>query len=152
MELGSTRLDQSAVREGVWTEFVIKRGNREAAEISLKLALADASLNKAYKEALKKALEPHERMLAIYKKGSDIPEALAKKVNDAGALVFAQMIVQDWKGPTKKGAALPYSPEACLKLFEEFPELREQAEAEAAKHERYRVAVLEEAGGNSQTA
>lgn len=148
MELGRTKIDNNAVREGVWQDFLIVSPGREAVELKLRIALADAGMNASYKAALRKALEPYERMLALYKKATDIPEALAKKVNEAGRRVFVEQIVTGWEGITKNGQPLPYSPDACLQLFEEYPELLAQVEAEASKHERFRTAILEEASGN----
>ncbi|MCC6425645.1 MAG: hypothetical protein IT435_02370 [Phycisphaerales bacterium] len=148
MEIGKTRLDMDAVRNGVWTEFVLPGVDGEPVEVSLRLALADAGVNTAYKEALKKSLEPFERLLALYKKGSDIPPALSKKINDVGRQVFVEQIVTDWKGPMKGDKPQPYSPEGCLALFNEYPELLAQAEGEATKFSRYRTAILEEAAGN----
>lgn len=148
MELGRSKIDPALVRDGIWTEFLIIDSTREPVTIKLKMALADAQMNPRYKEALRKGLEPFERMLSLYKKATEIPTTLATKINEIGRRVFVEQIVVDWEGPTKNGSPLPYSPDACLLLFEEYPELLAQAEAEASKFERYRVAVLEEASGN----
>jgi len=148
MELGRSKIDPALVRDGIWTEFLIVGADREPVTIKLKMALADAQMNPRYKEALRKGLEPFERMLSLYKKATEIPTTLATKINEIGRRVFVEQIVVDWEGPTKNGSPLPYSPDACLLLFEEYPELLAQAEAEASKFERYRVAVLEEASGN----
>jgi len=148
MELGRSKIDPALVRDGIWTEFLIVGADREPVTIKLKMALADAQMNPRYKEALRKGLEPFERMLSLYKKATEIPTTLATKINEIGRRVFVEQIVVDWEGPTKNGQPMPYSPDACLLLFEEYPELLAQAEAEASKFERYRVAVLEEASGN----
>lgn len=73
MEIGKTRIDPTAVREGVWTEFLVVGPDREPVTIKLKMALADAQVNPAYRAALRKALEPHERLLALYKEGERHP-------------------------------------------------------------------------------
>lgn len=148
MELGRSKIDPALVRDGIWTEFLIVGADREPVTIKLKMALADAQMNPRYKEALRKGLEPFERMLSLYKKATEIPTTLATKINEIGRRVFVEQIVVDWEGPTKNGQPMPYSPDACLLLFEEYPELLSQAEAEASKFERYRVTVLEEASGN----
>lgn len=148
MELGRSKIDPTLVREGIWTEFLIVGPDREPVTIKLKMAMADAQMNPRYKEALRKGLEPYERMLSLYKKATEIPTSLAQKINDIGRRVFVEQIVLDWEGPTKSGQPLTYTPDACIALFEEYPELMSQAEAEASKFERYRVAVLEEASGN----
>lgn len=149
MKIGSTKIDPQAVAEGVWTEFVLKGPDRTPVEISLKMAFASVHSNPIYKTKLRAGMTPFERLLSMYEKASEIPEVLAKKINDAGMKVFAECIVTDWKGPTgNDGQPAPYSPEGLTALFEEYPELREQAQVEAAKHERYRVKVLEAAAGN----
>jgi hypothetical protein len=147
MELGKSKIDAALVREGVWTDFIIM-GVGEPVEISLRLALMNAGQNPTYKAALQKALDPFERMLAVYKDGKDIPKALADKINAVGRRVFCEQIVLDWKGPTKNGQPVAYTPEGGMALFDEYPELLAQAEAEAQKFARYRVALLEEAAGN----
>lgn len=152
MELGRSRIDPTLVHEGVWTEFVIESSDREPVVIKLKMAMANTDLNARYKAALRKSMEPYERLMAIYKKASDIPPALAEKVNAAGRRVFLESIVVDWEGPTKDGQPIPYSVEAAEMLFDEYPELLAQAEAEAGKFQRYRVAILEDAAGNSTPA
>lgn len=151
MELGKSKIDQSLVQQGVWTDFILV-GVGEPVEISLKLALMNASQNAAYKAALQKALDPFERMLQVYKSGKDIPAPLAKKINEVGKRVFCEQIVLDWKGPTKGGQPVAYTPDGGLSLFEEYPELQSQAEAEAQKFERYRISLLEDASGNSASA
>jgi hypothetical protein len=151
MELGKSKIDQSLVAQGVWTDFILM-GASEPVEISLRLALAHAGQNAAYKAALQKALDPFERLLSVYKSGKDIPAPLAKKINDVGRRVFCEQIVLDWKGPTKNGQPRAYTPEGGLELFEEYPELMAQAEAEAGKFERYRISLLEDAAGNSASA
>lgn len=159
MELGKSKIDQTLVSQGVWTDFIIM-GVGEPVEISLKLALMNASQNAVYKAALQKALDPFERMLQVYKSGKDIPAPLAKKINDVGRRIFCEQIVLGWggedpanyRGPKKNGQPVAYTPDGGLALFEEFPELLAQAEAEAQKFERYRISLLEDASGNSASA
>lgn len=148
MELGKSKIDKDAVHQGIWTEFMIVGPDREPVTIKLKMALADAQMNPRYKEALRKGLEPYERMLSLYKKATEIPATLSEKINTIGRRVFVEEIVRDWEGPTQNGQPRTYTPDGCIELFEEFPELMAQAEAEASKFERYRVAVLEDASGN----
>jgi len=152
MQLGTSRLDDGAVRSGVWTDFVLIGVGSEPVTISLLLALADANVNSQYKEALRTALDPYERMLGLYKKASDMPKSLADKINEVGKSVFTEQIVLGWKGITKNGTDQAYTPEGGMQLFAEFPELLTEAESEAGKFERYRVAILEDASGNSQSA
>lgn len=150
MELGKSKIDATAVQNGVWADFYIV-GADGPAEISLRLALMNAGQNAAYKAALQKALDPFERTLTLYK-GKDIPQTVAQKINDIGRRTFCEQIVLDWKGITKNGQPVAYTPEGGLALFNEYPELLAQAEAEAQKFERYRITVLEEASGNSPSA
>lgn len=151
MELGKSKIDTAAVQNGVWTDFIIM-GADAPVEISLRLAMMNAGQNAAYKAALQKALDPFERMLTVYKSGKDIPAPLAAKINEVGKRVFCEQIVLDWKGVTKNGQPVPYSPDGGLALFAEYPELMAQAEAEAQKFERYRISLLEDAAGNSPSA
>lgn len=151
MELGTSKIDPALVNQGVWTDFVIV-GLGEPVEVSLRLALMNAGTNPAYKAALQKALDPFERMLSVYKSGKDIPATLANKINDVGRRVFVEQIVLDWKGVTKNGQPVAYTPDGCLALFDEYPELQTQAEAEAQKFARYRISLLEDAAGNSPSA
>lgn len=148
MQIGKTKINQDAVRNGVWTKFVLALPDGDQ-ELELKIALSDLNVNTAYKDALRTALDPFERLMARYKKGSDIRKEDAEKINKIGKQVFCEQIIQDWKGPKKDdGSDEPYSAARCLELFEEFPELFAEVEKEAGRYERFRTQVLEEASGN----
>lgn len=150
LKLGKTKIDQDSVKNGVWTEFYLATTGDT---IKLKMALADASINTEYQKALRNGLSVHSRALDVYSKGSDMPPKLVKEIADIGRRVFVEQIVLGWEGmEAKDGSPLKYSADACLALFEEFPELDKQAQAQAAKVERYRVAVLDAQAGNSQPA
>lgn len=147
MKLGGSKIDTSAVRAGVWKEFVV--GTPSGPErIRLKIALADASINETYKKALREAMDPFKRALALYQDASEIPEAMSHEINEIGRRVFCEQIVQDWDGIESDGKPVPYSAEGGIQLFEEYPELYANVEAEAGKHKSFRQAVLEDAAGN----
>lgn len=146
MEIGRTTIDKTLVNEGVWTEFVLVTGEGEPEVVKLKMAYASGDMNNRYRDAMQRALDPYQRVMSSYTDPKDFPDGLVRKINDIGVKVFVEQIVLDWEGPTKNGQKQPYTPEACMALFEEFPELRKQAQAEAGKIQRYRTKALEEAG------
>lgn len=156
MKLGQSRIDEAATTDGIWQDFVVV-GPNGSHEISLRIGLANTNMNSRYKVALKKALEPFQRLLALYKKGSDVPVKLSTEVNDVHHRVFVQEIITNWKGITdtqhdSAGAPVevevPFTVDGCLKLFVEFPELLQAVEAEAIKFERFRIEVLDDAAKN----
>lgn len=148
MKIGATKIDQSAVRDGVWTKFILALPEGDQ-EIELKIALADMNVNTGYRDALRDALDPFERLLARYKKGSDLRKEDAEKINQIGRRVFCERVITDWKGPTQDdGTPEAYSADRCMALFEEFPELFAEVEKEANRYERFRTQVLEDAAGN----
>lgn len=147
MEIGGSRIDKAMATGGVWQDYVLETPDGSE-QLSLCIALADVTVNEAYKNALKAAMSPFDRMLAIYQNGSNLPTKVAAEINDATRKVFAQVIIVDWKGPTKNGEPMPYSWEACLELFKTYPEVFAQVEKDSVKYSRYRVAVLDEAAKN----
>jgi hypothetical protein len=151
MKLGTSRIDATAIAEGVWTTFVIKKLDNTTEEIELRLALSNPEVNTNYRKSMRKSLEQHERILALVSSGksSKIPDDIAAKINADGRRCFLENIVTDWRGITDPtGKPLVYSVERMEELLAEYPELYAEIEDESRKVERYRVAVLESQAGN----
>ena len=151
MKLGTSKLDEAAIKNGVWTTFVIKKLDGTTEEIQLCLALANPEINRGYRKAVRNSMETHERMLSLVASGKSkkLPDEVAAKINADARKCFLENIVTDWKGIFgADGSALPYSIENMEALLSEFPELFPEIEDEASKVERYRVAVLEVQAGN----
>ncbi len=151
MKLGTSKIDESAVKNGVYTTFVIKKLDGTTEEVQLCLALSNPEINKEYRKAVRRSMEPHERILALVASGKSkkIPDDIAAKINADARRCFLENIVTGWKGITgEDGKDLPYSVENMEALLAEFPELFAEIEDEASKVERYRVAVLEAQAGN----
>lgn len=151
MRLGTSKIDNAAVKEGVWTTFVIKKLDGTTEEIELRLALSNPEINREYRKAARKAMEPHERILSLINsgKGKKIPEDIAAKISNDVRRCFLENIVTDWRGITgEDGKPVPYTADAMEQLLEEYPELFPEIEDEASKVERYRTAVLDAQAGN----
>src|SRR3982751_2269104 len=59
--------------------------------------------------------------------------------------IFARMLVVEWHGlVTRTGEPIPYSPEACLALFEVLPDLWEELQRFAMNRANYAVAQATE--------
>lgn len=151
MRLGTSKIDNTAVKEGAWTTFVIKKLDGTTEEIELCLALSNPEINKDYRKAARRAMEPHERILSLINsgKGKKIPDDIAAKISADVRRCFLENIVTGWKGIVgEDGKPLPYSADAMESLLEEYPELFAEIEDEASKVERYRTAVLDAQAGN----
>lgn len=151
MQIGKSKIDGSMVEQGVWTKFIVRDVEGVTHEIELRVALSDVDLNKKYKAAMRKAMEPHSRVLALLgsNKGAGLPESVSAQINADGRRCFVENIITGWKGPTDaKGEPLACTPENLEMLFDEFPELYNSVEAEARKIENYRVAATEAQAGN----
>ena len=73
--------------------------------------------NKKYMLAMKKFHNKFERQMQKKILSDD-------KAHDILTQVYAESIVIDWKGvKDDKGKDMPYSQEACLKLFNDLPEM-----------------------------
>lgn len=150
MRLGKTRIDEDGARQGRWFDYdLVDANTKDVVSIGLRLAITDPNLNSAYRDALKRHLSPHERLLTLYKKSSDMPESLTRKIQELDLLTFVEAAVTDWRGvEDDNGNRREYTPEGGLQLFNEYPELLERARQDARNFDNFRTQVLEDAAGN----
>lgn len=72
--------------------------------------------------------------------------AFSRMFQDKLRATFAETVVVGWDGVVDtEGERIPYSPEACLALFEEVPDLLDILVEEAGEGEKFLRDVIEEA-------
>lgn len=124
LELNSIAVDKELANNGVWAEYM-------GGEFLL------ARKGPKYQARL---VELYNENLSVIKSGT--PEGEAKSL-DVFRQVFAETQLLDWKGITRDGVVIPYTPEEGFKLLadERLYELASFLEGFANNHSNYQVAV-----------
>jgi hypothetical protein len=132
LELSELLFDEAAQRDGAWVRF--------EGDVELRIA---SSSTREYEEAVRAALEPH--LLAQRNGGLDADVGRSIDVKLA-----ARLLLRDWRGVTRDGAPLPYTPEIGEELLSRpgAHRLLTFVRRVAAASEHYRARVMEDSRKN----
>jgi hypothetical protein len=98
--------------------------------------------NKRFEQALKKRLDRYKRMIEF----DALPEATARQ---AMIEVYAETVVLGWSGITGPDEQeIPFSREACVKLFSDLPGLFDVVREESGKLSNFLAKRRQEIAGN----
>lgn len=122
------KTDKTAEAEGAWV----------ALDEGLRVKIVRANHPEARK--MRRRLEkPYQAM-------REVPEAAQEKITTQ---IIARVILKDWEGVTdEKGKAIPFSPDAAEKVFEQFPDFRDEVIALSLQRDTFKAEVVEEAAKN----
>jgi hypothetical protein len=111
-------------------------------DFKFKIARAGGA-NKKYQKRLEALTRPYRR--AIQTETMD-----NAKADELIMQAFAQTVVLDWEGVTDKetGELIPFSSQACLKLFKALPDLFTDIREQATKWNMFKKDVQEEDSKN----
>lgn len=132
------RTDEGLERTGILLEYGMTTDGKP---ICIKIARAGGS-NKAYERMLEAEVKPYRRLIQ-----NETIEAAV--VNRIMRRVYARTVVIGWENVQgEDGKDIPFSPEACEKLFEDLPELFADIQVSAQKSALFRAEIREEDAKN----
>lgn len=98
--------------------------------------------NRAFSKLLESKMRPHRRQMDTDNMPPDVADRIMREV-------FAESVVLGWEDVCDRdGKKLVFSVEACIKLFEDLPDLFVQVREESAKFTNFRAAGIEADAGN----
>ena len=107
----------------------------------IRVARAGGS-NKRYQKALERVSRKYKRQLQLDILSTAESNAIMKEV-------FAETVVLSWEGVTDlEGKAIPFSKAACLKLFDDLPDLFNDVQEQASNQAIFREDIREADAGN----
>lgn len=93
---------------------------------------ANDKVNKKFGNLYRQKMRPHRRALAAGSLNNEIEEAIQMEV-------FAKTVVIDWENVTDRdGEPIEFSPENCLKLFQDLPDFFTALALESANLENFK--------------
>ena len=120
--------DADMEKNGIWLDY---------GDFKFRVARAGGA-NKRYQKRMEALTRPYRRAIQT--------ETLATgKADELIMQAFAQTVVLAWEGVTDKetGEVIPFSSEACLKLFKKLPDLFVDVRDQASKWNLFKKDVLE---------
>jgi hypothetical protein len=134
-----------AIEEGRWLEIVFQG----QAVCAVRVRSASPDLN----PELRKAMTNEALGLIGETKDPDLTVRRALQDPDLEVKLFAAAVLSDWRDVTdRNGKALKFTTKNAEKILRELPLLFQQVKAAAYRWETFRLAVVEEAVGNSATS
>lgn len=103
--------------------------------IRIKIRRASKS-NKKFRQMMKKKMAPHTRALQLEAMDPDFAESILQEV-------YAHTIVVGWENVDIGGEIVPYSPENCIRFFEEYPDLWNDIQKQSTNLNIFREEVAE---------
>lgn len=71
--------------------------------------------NKAFSDAMERRLRPYRSGIQLGTVDNEVVEKITREC-------FAEFVVLDWDFVDENGEPIPYSPEKCAELFEQYPD------------------------------
>jgi len=110
-------------------------------EFQIKIARSGGS-NQRYNKILEALVKPHQRAVQTETISRDV-------VNKILIEAHAKAVVVSWEGvKDRDGNLIEFSVAACIKLFNDLPDLFEDVKEQAAKTGLFRKQINEEISGN----
>ena len=132
------KTDNQLERDGVILSYGV---NSKGKPIEIRIARAGGS-NMKFAKRMEAAVKPYKRQ--IQNEVMDNEQALA-----ITRQVFAETVVLGWENvEDENGDELPFSPEACVKLFEDLPDLFADVQEQSQRIALFRQELREDASKN----
>lgn len=127
------KTDKNIEKEGILLEYGL---NSSGAVIAIRVARAGGA-NVQFTKMLETKTKPYRRQ--IQNDAIDI-----KVVDKILKEVYAHTIVLDWENvEDESGKPLPFSPENCIKLFDDLPDLFKDVQEQSGKFQLFAEEIRE---------
>ena len=147
VRMSSLAIDMSVAIEGVWQDFGPYR---------MKVAQANGATNPQFQAVFEKHMRPLMPALELAGGskglgGGTVSPEVERRSRAALHRIYAEAIVKDWDGLLDDSdKPIPYSPEACIKLFEANPKTFDVVRAFSEGEIAFRAEQVQAVAGNSQ--